>query len=158
MKWLLTFSLVVLAAHPNVASATTAACQPSSKYAEVNILEGIAASGAAFYGEVTAVESNVQTLPQFPDNRIVAGTQKITLRVLNSWKGPYQVGGTVHIAVSVTSICGGVGCVSPFKVGDTTVLLSPFPPSELPEGFGCWTRYEGVEIQRVLWVPMLSSD
>jgi hypothetical protein len=161
MKWSLALILAVLAGRPYVAVATTPTCEASSKFLEEKILGGIAASTVAFQGEVTAVESNVQMDSRFPDGMLLAGTQKITFRLLNSWKGPYQVGGAVRLIVSVTSICAGVGCVSPFKIGDVTLVLSPFPQSELPElpaEFGCWTIYVGVEVKRVLWVPLLSGD
>jgi hypothetical protein len=161
MKLSLALILAVLAGQPYVAIATTPTCKASSKFLEEKILAGIAASTVAFQGEVTALQSNVQMDSRFSDGVLFSGTQRITFRVLNSWKGPYQVGGTVRLTVSVTSICAGMGCVSPFKIGDVTLVLSPFPQSELPDlpdGFGCWTTYEGIEIKRVLWVPLLSGD
>lgn len=161
MKWPLILIFAVLAGQPYVAVAAKSTCEARSKFSEEKILETIAASAVAFQGEVTAVESNVQVDSRFPDGKLVAGAQKITFRVLNSWKGQYQVGAAVRLTVSVTSICAGVGCVSPFNTGDVTLVLSPFPQSELPElseGFGCWATYEGIEVKRVLWVPLLSGD
>jgi hypothetical protein len=161
MSWLLALMLAVLAGQPYVALATTATCEASSTILEGKVLEGIAASTVAFQGEVTALESNVQMDSLFPDGKLIAGTQKITFRVVNSWKGPYPVGTAVRLTVSVTSFCAGVGCVSPYKIGDVTLVLSPFPQSELPElsvGSRCWTTYAGVEVKRVLWVPSLSDD
>jgi hypothetical protein len=160
MKWSLVLIFAVLAEQPYVAVAAKPTCEARSKSSEEKILGTLAASPIAFQGEVIAVESNVQADSRFPDGKIVAGTQKITFRVLNSWKGPYHVGGAVLLTVSVTSICAGVGCVSPFNTGDVTLVLSPFPQSELPElseGFGCWATYDGIEVKRVLWVPLLSA-
>jgi hypothetical protein len=161
MKWLLTLIFAVLAGQPYVAVAAKPTCEARFKFSEEKILGTVAASAVAFQGEVAAVESNVQVDSRFPDGKLVAGTQEITFRVLNSWKGPHQVGAAVRLTVSVTSICGGVGCVSPFNTGDVTLVLSPFPQSELPElseGFGCWATYDGIEVKRVLWVPLLSAD
>jgi hypothetical protein len=156
MKWSLALILAVLAGQPCVAVAAKPTCE-ASKFSEEKILETVAASPVAFQGEVTAVESNVQVDSRFPDGMLVAGTQKITFRVLNSWNGPYQLGAAVRVTVSVTSLCAGLGCVSPFNTGDLTLVLSPFPQSELP-GFGCWATYDGIEVKRVLWVPLVSGD
>jgi hypothetical protein len=157
MKWSLTVIFAVLAGQP-FALAAKPTCEARSKIPEEEILTTIAASAVAFQGEVTAVESNVQADPRFPSGKLVAGTQEIIFRVLHSWKGPYQVGAAVRLTVSVTSICAGVGCVSPFKMGDVSLVLSPLPQSELPDGFGCWITYDGIEVKRVLWVPLLSGD
>jgi hypothetical protein len=156
MKWSLAFLLAVPAVQPYIAVAANPKCE-ASKFSEEKILETIAASPVAFQGEVTAIESNVQVDSRFPDGKLVAGTQKITFRVLSSWKGPYQVGAAARVTVSVTSRCAGLGCVSPFNTGDLTLVLSPFPQSELP-GFGCWATYDGIEVKRVLRVPLLSGD
>jgi hypothetical protein len=146
----------VLAGQTYVAAAATPTCE-YSETSEAKMLETIATSPVAFQGEVTAIESNVLAMDsRFPDGVLVAGTQKITFRVLHSWKGPYQAGAAVRLTVSVTSVCGGLGCVSPFNTGDVTLILSPFPQSELP-GFGCWATYDGIEVRRVLWVPLLTG-
>ena len=161
MKWSLTLIFAVLAGQPYVALGAKPACEAPSKFSQQKFLRKISAAPVAFQGEVTAVKSNGQVDSRFPDGKLVAGTQEITFRVLNSWKGPYHVGAAVRLTVSVTNVCGGVGCVSPFNTGDVTLVLSPFPQSELPElseGFGCWATYDGVEVKRVLWVPLLSAD
>lgn len=140
MRWSLALSLAVLAGQPYVSIATTSGCENSSKLLE----EKVAASTVAFQGDVTAV-----------DQDLAITKQKVTFRVLNAWKGPYRVGETVSLTVSVTSVCGGFGCVFPFKVGDVTLVLSPSPQSGWPEGFGCWV-YQGVVVKSVLWVPSLA--
>ena len=157
MKWSLILSLAVLAGQPF----SVAAMPPCAAKLSEKVLEAIVASAVAFQGEVTAVASNIQADSRFPGGKLVAGTQEVTFRVLNSWKGPYRVGAAVRVTVSVTSICAGVGCVSPFNTGDVTLVLSPFPQSELPElseGFGCWAKYDGIDVKRVLRVPSLSGD
>jgi hypothetical protein len=139
MRWPLALCFAGLAGQSYVSVATTPGCEGSSKF-----LDGkIAASTIAFQGEVTAVDQDPAITKQ-----------KVTFRVLNAWKGPYQVGETVGVTVSVTSVCGGLGCVFPFKIGDVTLVISPSSQSSLPEGFGCWV-YEGVVVKTVLWVPSL---
>ena len=157
MKWSLILSLAVLAGQPF----SVAAMPPCAAKLSEKVLEAIVASAVAFHGQVTAVASNVRVVCRFPSGKRVAGTQEVTFRVLNSWKGPYRVGAAVRVTVSVTSICAGVGCVSPFNTGDVTLVLSPFPQSELPrlsEGVGCWATYDGIDVKRVLWVPLMSGD
>lgn len=159
MKWSLTLVFVILAGQPCIVTAAKSPCE--AKLSVEKIPGSIAASVVAFQCEVTALVSNVQVDSRFPDGSLVAGTQAITFRVLNSWKGSYKVGAAVHLTVSVTNLCAGVGCVSPFNIGDVTLVLSPFPQSELPElseGFGCWATYDGIEVKRVLSVPLLSAD
>jgi hypothetical protein len=157
MKWSLILGFAVLVGQPFA----VAARPPCAAKLSEKVLEAIVASAVAFHGQVTAVASNVRVVCRFPSGKRVAGTQEVTFRVLNSWKGPYHVGAAVRVTVSDTSICASVGCVSPFNTGDVTLVLSPFPQSELPElseGFGCWAAYDGVEVKRVLWVPLLSGD
>jgi hypothetical protein len=159
VKWLLTLIFVILAGQPCIVTAAKPPCE--AKLSVEKIPGSIASSVVAFQGEVTALVSNVQVDSRFPDGKLVAGTQEITFRVLNSWKGPYKVGAAAHLTVSVTNLCAGVGCVSLFNIGDVTLVLSPFPQSELPdlsEGFGCWATYDGIEVKRVLSVPLLSAD
>jgi hypothetical protein len=142
MKWPLAFGLAVLAAQAHVSAATMSGCEGSyvlqGKHLE--LVEGwIAASTIAFQGEVTAV-----------DRDPAAQTQKITLRVLNPWKGQYRVGDDVSLTVPVYDACAGKGCVFPFKIGDVTLLLSP---SSTPSFFEwCWI-HEGVVLKSVLSVP-----
>jgi hypothetical protein len=157
MKWSLLLTFAALAGQPFA----VAAKPPCAAKLSEKVLAAIVTSAVAFQGEVTAVASNVQVDSQFPGGILVGGTQEVTFRVLKSWKGPYPVGTAVRLTVSVTSFCAGVGCVSPYKIGDVTLVLSPFPQSELPElseGFGCWATYDGVDVRRVLWVPLLSGD
>jgi hypothetical protein len=133
--------LAVLAAQPRVSGATTPGCERSSLVLQGKLLEfvegQVAASTIAVRGEVTAAQA-------------LGTSQKLTFRLLNSWKGPFQVGETVSLTVPVTEFCGGTGCVFPFKIGDVTLLLSP---SSYPNFLqGCWV-YEGVAIQSLLLVP-----
>lgn len=157
MRRALTLSFAVLVVQPFA----VAAKPPCAAKLSEKVLEAIVASSVTFQGEVTAVASNFHVDSRFPGGKLVAGTQEVTFRVLNSWKGPYHFGAAVRVTVSVTSICAGVGCVSPFNTGDVTLVLSPFPQSELPElseRIGCWATYDGAEVRRVLWVPLLSGD
>jgi hypothetical protein len=108
MQWSLILSFAVLAGQPFA----VAAKPPCAAKLPEKVLEAIVASSVAFQGEVTALASNVQVDSQFPSNKPVAGMQKVTFRVLNSWKGPYHVGAAVRVTVSVTSICAGVVCLS----------------------------------------------
>jgi hypothetical protein len=78
--------------------------------------------------------------------------QTLSLRVLNSWKGPHQIGETVNLTVSVVEFCGGLGCVMPFKVGDITLVLSPTRTSFFDPG--CWT-HDGMVINGVLSLPAM---
>jgi hypothetical protein len=77
--------------------------------------------------------------------------QQIKFRLLNAWKGPFQVGESVSLTLPVTEFCGGLGCVFPFKVGDVT-LLSTSSSAYYDDLSGCWA-YQGIAIQRVLVVP-----
>ena len=159
MKSLLAFSLVVLASQAHVCLATTPGCETSVFVLEGKYLEkmenAMAQSATAFQGEVVAVDPVIVSaadavLPIIASPFEVAD-QKITLRVLHQWKGPYSTGDTVRFTVTVVQACGGKGCVFPFKIGDATlVLLSPI---SVPGSFdGCWI-HEGVVINRVLWIP-----
>ena len=157
MNWSLILSFAILAGQ----SFAVAAKPPCVAKLPEKVLEAIVASTVVFQGEVTSVASNVQADSRFPGGKLVAGRQEVTLRVLKSWKGPYGIGAAVLVTVSVTSICAGMGCVFPFNTGDVTLVLSPFPQSELPElseGVGCWATYDGIDVKRVLWVPLLSGD
>jgi hypothetical protein len=140
LKRYFAFGLTVLAAMPHDSEATAPGCEASFAFPRqlVERLEGqFNAATTAFQGEVTAAED-------------LGSGQKLTFRILNSWKGPYQVGETLSLTVPVTDACAGVNCVLRFKIGDVTLLLSPTSaPSSLP---GCWV-HEGVVIQSVLSVP-----
>lgn len=141
MRWCYVFGLVVLAAQTRVSAASPPGCEGSAFVLQGKLLEFVvgqaATSTIAFQGEVTAAQA-------------LGTDQKVTFRLLNSWKGPFQVGETVSLTVPVTEFCGGKGCIFPFKIGDVTLLLSPFSYQDFLEG--CWV-YEGVAIQSVLLVP-----
>jgi hypothetical protein len=96
----------------------------------------------AFQGEVVAVAPNpadsTTALPQPKwSPQLVQFDQKITFRVLKSLKGQYQVGDVVTLTVPVTTVCAGLGCVFPFKIGDVTFVLAPSSGPSFIEG-GCW--------------------
>ena len=135
------FGLFVLAAQTRVSAASPPACEGSAFVLQGKLLEFVvgraATSTIAFQGEVTAAQA-------------LGTDQKVTFRLLNSWKGPFQIGETVSLTVPVTDFCGGKGCIFPFKIGDVTLLLSPSCYQDFIEG--CWV-YKGVAIQSVLLVP-----
>jgi hypothetical protein len=155
----LALSLAVLAAHVSVAA--TPGCDGSPFVLQGKLLEHleseVAASTTAFQGEVIAAEpnpaptaANIFPLGVFTAPTIEGFDQKLTFRVLHSWKGPYHAGETVSLTLRVVNVCAGVNCVSPFKIGDVTLLFSSSAASGSLEG--CWV-HEGVVIQSVLSVP-----
>jgi hypothetical protein len=125
------------------AAAVTPVCVRTSEVVE----KQIAGATIAFLGKVVTVEQD-------------AGSpiQRLTYRVLNSWKGAVKVGASIHVTVRVTTVCGGFGCAFPFKVGDETLVLAPPSVPMLGPAFidGCWI-HEGVFVSGVLMMPSLAG-
>lgn len=131
--------LGVLDAQSYVHAATTA-CEGAPFVLQARLLESVekqvATSNVAMQAEVTAAQ-------------IVGSEQKIIFRVLKSWRGSFQAGESFSLILPVTDVCGGLGCVFAFNVGEVTLLLSPSSHNE--DLTGCWV-YEGLTIQRTLSV------
>jgi hypothetical protein len=141
--------LLVLAALASHAVASPPPdCQAPPKLGAQFVDEYIAQSTIAFQAEVIAADPD-QESPQIAARKppaIEGFDQKVAFRILHAWKGPHHAGEIVSRALRVINLCGGYGCVFPFKTGDVTLILSSSSPSNCPEGFGCWLQ-DGVENQ-----------
>jgi hypothetical protein len=157
MKSLLASGLVLLVSQAQVSVATAQECVAYEKLLDINkSTPGVFAEPTiAFQGEVVAVAPNPAgskaAIAQPKAVEILAGfDQEITFHVLKTVKGPYQVGDGVTLTVRVTTVCAGLGCVFPFKIGDVTFVLAPSSAPSFIQG--CWI-YEGVVMQSILSVP-----
>ena len=117
--------------------------------------EYIAQSAAVFQGEVIAADPEPEPphIAAFKPPAVDGFDQKVTFRILHAWKGPHQAGEIVSLTLRVITLCGGYGCVFPFKAGHVTLVLSSSSQSNFPEVFGCWL-HDGVEIRNILWAPI----
>ena len=151
MKSSFLFGLAILPSLSYGSSALSPVCERTSEFVE----NQIAGSTSAFRGKVMTVENEENsTLGALPTTDV----QRLTYKVLDSWKGPIQVGTLFHVTVHVTSVCAGLGCVFPFKVGDLTLVLSPPSiPFSAPAFFeGCWI-HQGVVVSSVLMLSSMSD-
>ncbi len=103
------FCVAVLAWQLRAACVAAPICEHTSGFAE----KQIAGATISFYAKVIAAEEDAQH------------RQRLSFQVLNSWKGPYQEQTVVTTIVAVTRVCGGLGCVFPFKIGDIALVLTP---------------------------------
>ena len=153
-------TLVLVASQTHVSVTVMPECADYNKLREINSPEGVfPVPTIAFEGEVAAVTSNpvdpaaALAQPKLPQP-LMGFDQEITFRVTKTLKGPYRVGETVTLTVRVTTVCGGWGCVFPFKIGDVTFVLAP---SSVPSFIhGCWI-YDGVAMHSILSVPGVFS-
>ena len=150
MRWLILFVTGLLAAQVCSAETATSVCESTTDLAETQIL----GSKIAFHAILTEVahDAAIQSV-----NDLLAGfDQKITFRVLHSWKGSIQPDALVHATVHVTTVCGGYACVLPFKVDNTVLVISPAtPPSPAPMFIvGCWV-HEGIAGNSILILPSI---
>jgi hypothetical protein len=151
MSRALLFIVAVLAAHFNVAGAATQ-CPVTTELAE----HQFAGSIIAFNAIITAIEQDAAV--KSAHGFLNGFTQRLTFQVLNSWKGQYEMNAVVHVAVRVTEVCGGKGCVFPFKVGDVALVLSPASPPYTAPMFaeGCWIL-QGVAGKGLLILPSIGD-
>lgn len=156
----LLLALVLVAIQPDGSAAILVNCVAYEKLRNFQPADRMFAnSTAALQAEVVAVAPNpadaATATAQATAAELLSGfDQKITFRVLNILKGRYQKGDGVTLIIRVTTVCGGFGCVFPFKVGDVAFL---FAPSSIPTAVqGCWI-YEGVAMQSILSVPDLPA-
>jgi hypothetical protein len=142
MVYVSIMSIFGVLASSRYVSATTTQCEGAQLVLQGKLLESleklVVTSAIAAQVEVTAAEG-------------LGTQQKIAFRVLQSWKGSFQVGESISLILPVTEVCAGFGCVFPFKVGEVTLLLTSSSSYHLDQP-GCWV-YEGIAIQRVLSVP-----
>jgi hypothetical protein len=146
------FGLTLLPSLSYGSPASPPVCERTSEFVE----NQIAGSRSAIRGKVTTVENEENSTPGVQP---ITHVQRLTYEVLESWKGPVQVGSSFHVTVQVTSACAGLGCVFPFKVGDVTLVLSPpSRPFSAPAFFeGCWI-HQGVVVSSVLMLSSMSDN
>jgi hypothetical protein len=149
LKRSVALGFLIFASSSNVGGVASADCAHSGEFVE----KQIAGSDRAFRAEVVAAspDATLSPLPPYFE-------QKVTFRVLSAWKGSYRTGALVHLVLEVTTVCAGLGCVFPFKVGDVDLVLSPAtaPFSAPMYADGCW-MHNGVTITRVLIVPWMEG-
>jgi hypothetical protein len=157
MKSLLASDLVLLASQAQVSVAKAQERGAYEKLLDINkSTPGVFAEPTiAFQGEAVAVAPNPAgskaAIAQPKAVEILAGfDQEITFHVLKTVKGPYQVGDRVTLNVRVTTVCAGLGCVFPFKIGDVTFVPAPSSAPSFIQG--CWI-YVGAVMQSILSVP-----
>ena len=152
MSWPRLSIVAVIAAQWGLAGAAMALCPVTTKLVESQI----AVSTIAFNGKVIAVDHGEVT--KSAHGYIHGFGQRLTFQVQNSWRGRYGVNTDVHVTVPVTEICFGFGCVFPFKVGDTVLVLSPatLPFSAPMFSDGCWV-YQGIAGNGLLILPSIGD-
>lgn len=152
MKWSFLFFLTMLPSLSYGAPTTTPMCENISDFVE----KQLAGSAVAFQGRVKTAEQNAgDTRGNLPRTFV----QDLTYEVLKSWNGPLKVGALVHLTVPVTEVCGGFGCVFPFKAGDETLVLSPASaPFSAPMFLeGCWV-HQGILVSSVLILASVPNN
>jgi hypothetical protein len=148
VKWIfpMAFAASVQCLHAYAAPAPAPECKAPAKLNAHYIESQIAKSLTAIQAEVVAADPE-------PPPTVSAFDQKVTFRVLHTWKGPHHAGETISLTLHVVNLCAGFGCVFPFKPRDVTLVLFSVSASNLPEGAGCW-RHDGLEFHDILWAPI----
>ena len=98
------------------------------------IAENVANSSVALFGRV--VQTQGSPVSDSAASILAGYVQTVRVKVVRSWKGPFQPSAAFTTTVRVVTVCAGFGCVFPFNVGEEFVLLSPTTSLEL--GKFCW--------------------